>query len=93
MDDRPSSAKSGSAAQALLLGKSVRIGLKQDVSLADIHKALEEILRIRGCLACGFNGFDLILSGVLDPAVRQLGDLNKLNGVRFAEIRPRLGEF
>jgi hypothetical protein len=61
MTDTP---KAASPAQSRRITLAIRRGAKPE----QIHRTLDQIFKLSGCLACGLLGFDLHFYGV-DPAV------------------------
>lgn len=77
-------------ATSALSGKTLAVGVKRGVKAESLHKALDEMLRLGGCLACGLIGFDISFQGVIDPAIEQFRNLEQIEGIRFADVRQNI---
>jgi hypothetical protein len=64
------------------LGGTVRIHVKEDVTLENLHRIIDQIAGMSGCRTCGLLGIDLRLRG--DPAEFQ--QIAKLPGVQSASF-------
>jgi hypothetical protein len=60
----------------------VKIRVKQDVSLEQLHDLINTVVGKTGCETCGIMGVDLRLSG--DPV--ELDEITKLPGVKSASF-------
>jgi hypothetical protein len=84
---QPAPAEALTALRHSLSGKTVRLGFGPSVTPESIHKALETLFEISGCLACGLLGFDIHFHGVNpDPVVQKMVAVEQLEGVHFADI-------
>jgi len=84
---QPATADAAVAARSALTGKTVRLGFDPSVTPESIHKALETLFEISGCLACGLLGFDIHLHGVNpDPVLQRVQAAEKLEGIHYADI-------
>lgn len=63
--------------------RALRVSLKHDANADHIAKALAEIYRLSGCVACGIRGIDVILHGG-DPEIDVLG---RLPGVAHVDMQ------
>ena len=77
--------------RSALSGKTVRLGFDPSVTPESIHRALETLFEISGCLACGLLGFDIHLHGVNpDPVLERVLTAEKFEGIHFADIFTRV---
>lgn len=73
--------------RSTLRGKTVRLGFDPSVTPESIHRALETLFEISGCLTCGLLGFDIHLHGVNpDPVLERVLAVEKFEGIHFADI-------
>ena len=61
---------------------TVKLRVKEDVTLEQLHGIIDHIAGMSGCRTCGIMGVDLQLSG--DPV--EFGQLAKLPGVKAASL-------
>jgi len=84
---QPAPAEAAVTLRNALAGKTVRLGFDAKVTPESIHKALETLFEISGCLACGLLGFDIHLHGVNpDPVLQRVVAVEQFEGVHFADI-------
>jgi hypothetical protein len=61
---------------------TVKIRVKSDISLENLHRIIDEVTGMTGCRPCGLLGIDLYLGG--DPP--EFGQVGKLPGVNSASL-------
>lgn len=86
MSETKSSATSAQSSARALRGKTLTVGVKPHIKAEQLHKALDEMLRFGGCLACGLIGFDIRFIGV-NPAMDQFRGIEQAEGIQYADIR------
>ncbi len=67
---------------ATKLQGTVKIRVRSDISLENLHRIVDEITGMTGCRPCGLLGIDLYLGG--DPV--EFGQVGKLPGVINATL-------
>lgn len=65
MSNTPDAAKTVLEGRSLGLGGlspgTVQLTVREGISARELHAALDRILKLHGCTACGLNGLDLLL--------------------------------
>jgi len=68
-------------------GNVVEVNVRPDITREQVHEALDRILTLSGCLACGLLGFDVhILGG--DPEIFQ--SFREIEGVQDVKVVSKL---
>jgi len=62
---------------------TVTVSVVEGVKLETLHAALDNIVKLTGCLGCGLVGIDLNFRGG-DPDLGNIRNLPGVNGVTFA---------
>ena len=81
MAEQSGTAKAAASAFGAKLG-TVQVNVVEHVKLDTLHAALDNIVKLTGCLTCGLVGIDLIFRGG-DP---ELGGVRNLPGVAGASF-------
>jgi len=61
----------------------VEIGVAHEIKAQQLHEALDRILKLGGCPACGLLGFDIHFRGG-DPELARA--VQGIEGVQFADV-------
>jgi len=68
------------------LGGGIHLVVKPGVTAKSVHAALDEIFKLSGCVACGFQGIDDLSIRVVNPeAQRTLGHIEGIQSVSITQ--------